>query len=86
VKSIFNCQQTIFYKRIDFLSNIIGCCKTMLLNHNLSQKLKLIGKGKFNHLINTPTLTSTSEAQHVKYLIEMESKLLNQDSNSRPLL
>jgi len=46
----------------------------------------LIGKGKFNHLINTPTLTSTSEAQHVKYLIEMESKLLNQDSNSRPLL
>jgi len=58
----------------------------MLLNHHLSQKLKLIGKCKFNHLINTPTLTSTSEAQHFEYLIEMESKLLNQNSNARPLL
>jgi hypothetical protein len=24
-----------------------------MLNHHLSQKLKLIGRGKFNHLINT---------------------------------
>jgi hypothetical protein len=26
-----------------------------MLNHHLSQKLKLIGRGKFNHLINTLT-------------------------------
>jgi hypothetical protein len=28
-----------------------------MLNHHLSQKLKLIGRGKFNHLINTLTYT-----------------------------
>jgi hypothetical protein len=27
-----------------------------MLNHHLSQKLKLIGRVKFNHLINTLTL------------------------------
>jgi hypothetical protein len=26
-----------------------------MLNHHLSQKLKLIGRGKFKHLINTVT-------------------------------
>jgi hypothetical protein len=30
-----------------------------VLNHNLSQKLKFIGMGKFNHLINTLTLSLT---------------------------
>jgi hypothetical protein len=30
-----------------------------LLNHHLFQKLKLIGRGKFNYLINTLTLSLT---------------------------
>jgi hypothetical protein len=29
-----------------------------MLNYHLSQKLKLIGRGKFNHLINTLTYKS----------------------------
>jgi hypothetical protein len=33
-------------------------CSDTMLNHHLSQKLKLIGRGKFNHLINTLTLWS----------------------------
>jgi hypothetical protein len=37
------------------------------INLNLSQKLKLQGNSKFNHLINI--LTLPLEAQHVKYLI-----------------
>jgi hypothetical protein len=28
-----------------------------MLNHNLLQKLNMIGRGKFNHLINTLTLS-----------------------------
>ena len=28
-----------------------------MLNHQLSQKLKLIGRGKFNHLTNTLTIS-----------------------------
>jgi hypothetical protein len=31
-----------------------------MLNHHLSQKLKLIRRDKFNHLINTSTLYSTT--------------------------
>jgi hypothetical protein len=51
-----------------------------LLNHYLFQKLKLIGNNKFNHLINTLTLSLIyelkllSEVQHVEYLIKMEGK------------
>jgi hypothetical protein len=30
-----------------------------MLNHYLSQKLKLTGRGKFNHLINTLTFADT---------------------------
>jgi hypothetical protein len=29
-----------------------------MLNHHLSQKLKLIGRSKFNHLINTLTMSA----------------------------
>jgi hypothetical protein len=52
-----------------------------MLNYHLFQKLKLVEKGKFNHLINTLTLLHTcglsnyiliGEAQHVKYLIEIK--------------
>jgi len=32
------------------------CCFDTMLNYRLSQKLKLIGRDKFNHLINTLTL------------------------------
>jgi hypothetical protein len=52
------------------------------LNH-LSQKLKLIGRGKFNHLFNNLTLSLTcglklpfliGEAQHMEYLIEIRDE------------
>jgi hypothetical protein len=53
----------------------------VLLNHHLSQKLKLIERDKFNHLINTLTLSlayglrlSIDKAQHVEYLIEIGGK------------
>lgn len=47
-----------------------------MLNHNLSQKIKLIGNDQFNHLINTLTFSLMCEiklhfAQQVKCLIEM---------------
>jgi hypothetical protein len=50
-----------------------------MLNHHLSQKLKLIGNDEFNHSINILTLSSRmgsnypliSEVQHKKYLIEI---------------
>jgi hypothetical protein len=45
-----------------------------MLNHHLSQELKLIERGKFNHLINTLTLAITGEVQYVEYLIEIEGK------------
>jgi hypothetical protein len=35
-----------------------------VLNHHSSEKLKVIGKSKFNHLINTLTLPLTFELKH----------------------
>jgi hypothetical protein len=55
-----------------------------MLNHQLSQKLTLIRRGKFIHLINILILPLTSglrlpfnrpgEAQHVEYLIQIGGK------------
>lgn len=51
-----------------------------MLNYNLSQKLKLRGRDKFNHIINILALPLTCglklhflivEAQHVECLIKM---------------
>jgi hypothetical protein len=39
-----------------------------MLNHNLSQKLKLIGMGKYNHLINTLTINCYFHLLHVSFL------------------
>jgi hypothetical protein len=52
------------------------------LNYHLSQKFKLIGRGKFNHLINTLIVPLTcelkplliDEVQYVEYLIEIGGK------------
>jgi hypothetical protein len=41
-------------KKSKFELKIFG--SDTMLNHHLSQKLKLIGRDKFNHLINTLTL------------------------------
>jgi hypothetical protein len=64
-----------------------------MLNHYLSQKLKLTGNSKFSHLINTLTLLFTdlnspsiSEAPHIEYLIKVGCELWRQGSNSRLLL
>jgi hypothetical protein len=41
-----------------------------ILNYDLSQKLKLIEIGKFNHLINTLTMSTTISTQldEVQYI------------------
>jgi hypothetical protein len=45
-----------------------------MLNHHLSQKLKLIGNGKFNHLIHALTIV---EYSHPVLCILMFSWLFN---------
>jgi hypothetical protein len=64
-----------------------------MLNYHLSQKFKLLGRGKFNQYFNiSPHLLVGSnsllidETQHVKYLIEMRDKWQNQGSKAYALI
>lgn len=53
-----------------------------MLNHHLSQKLKLIGIGKFNNLINTLTILmlcflEAKFASSVLFLVKTEERNIN---------